>query len=56
MDVLQEGAGLIVAARPVAHDGDVAPVGEAEAGDVDGVAEGVLEIWAPGMPFMPRQL
>ena len=42
MDVLQKGAGLIVAARPVAHDGNVAAIGEAETGDVDGVAEGVL--------------
>ncbi len=42
MRLVQEGALLAIWPLPVAHEVDVAPVGEGEAGDIDGVAEGVL--------------
>ena len=42
VSLMQEGALLAVRLLPVVHEIDLAPVGEREARDVDGVAEGVL--------------
>ena len=40
--LMQEGAFLALRLLPVVHEINVTPIGEGEARDVDGVAEGVL--------------
>ena len=42
MDLMQERRLLRAGVSPVAHEFDLAPVGQRESGDVDGVAEGVF--------------
>jgi hypothetical protein len=42
MDVLQEGPRLIIAPCPIADDQNLAPVGEAETADVEGIAKGMF--------------
>ena len=42
VDIAQEGLRLRIAEGPVVRDHDLAPVLKLEAGDVDGIAEGVL--------------
>ena len=44
-----EEAGLGPVAAPLAAHGDLAPVGQREAADIDGVGGGVLA--APALPF-----
>ena len=56
VQIAQEGLGLRVAMGPVADIGDFPAVGEPEAADVDGVAEGMFGQPRPDLVVHQRQL